>query len=121
MAVDANTASFGTADAQTKYTTRFKTGATSGDKSALKLTVGAKGTIMIAVRTGSNSKVRSLKVVKSGVEVLSCVLDENAQKHTAGDVTYYDYFTAEVEAGEYDLTYGDGAVNIYAIEYLAAK
>ena len=121
MAVDANTASFGTADAQTKYTTRFKTGATSGDKSALKLTVGAKGTIKIAVRTGSNSKVRSLKVVKSGVEVLSCVLDENAQKHTAGDVTYYDYFTAEVEAGEYDLTYGDGAVNIYAIEYLAAK
>ena len=53
--------------------------------------------------------------------MLSSVLDENAQKHTAGDVTYYDYFTAEVEAGEYDLTYGDGAVNIYAIEYLAAK
>ena len=121
MAVDANTASFGTADAQTKYTTRFKTGAKSSDKSGLKLTVDAKGTIKIAVRTGSNSKVRSLKVVKSGVEVLSCVLDENAQKHTAGDVTYYDYFTAEVEAGEYDLTYGDGAVNIYAIEYLAAK
>ena len=121
MAVDANTASFGTAEAQTKYTTRFKTGAGSGEKSALKLAVAAKGTIKIAVRTGSNSAVRNLKVVNAGVEVLSCTLDESTQKHTSGDVTYYDYFTADVDAGEYDLTYEAGSVNIYAIEYVAAK
>ena len=121
MAVDANTASFGTAEAQTKYTTRFKTGGGSGEKSALKLAVAAKGTIKIAVRTGSNSAVRNLKVVNAGVEVLSCTLDESTQKHTSGDVTYYDYFTADVDAGEYDLTYEAGSVNIYAIEYVAAK
>ena len=121
MAVDANSASFGTADAQTKYTTRFKTGASSGSKSGLKLTVAAKGTIKIAVRTGSNSAVRNLKVVNAGVEVLVCTLDESTQKHTAGDVTYYDYFTADVDAGEYDLTYDAGSANIYAIEYTAAK
>lgn len=121
MAVDANSASFGTAEAQTEYTTRFKTGATSGEKSALKLTVAAKGTLKIAARTGSNSSVRNLKVVNAGVEVLVCTLDESTQKHTVGEVTYYDYFTADVDAGEYDLTYDAGSANIYAIEYVAAK
>ena len=121
MAVDANTASFGTADAQTKYTARFKTGSTSGEKSGLKLTVAAKGTLKFAVRTGSNSSVRNLKLMNSGTELLACELDESKQKHTAGDVTYYDYFTVDVEAGEYDLAYTAGAVNIYAIEYVAAK
>ena len=121
IAVDENSASFGTTEAQTKYTTRFKTGATSGEKSALKLSVGAKGTLKIAVRTGSNSAIRSLKVLNAGVEVLACSLDESTQKHTVGDITYYDYFTAEVDAGEYDLQYADGSVNIYAIEYVAAK
>ena len=121
IAVDENNASFGTAEAQTKYTTRFKTGATSGEKSALKLSVGAKGTLKIAVRTGSNSAIRSLKVLNAGVEVLACSLDESTQKHTVGDITYYDYFTADVDAGEYDLQYTDGSVNIYAIEYVAAK
>ena len=121
IAVDENSASFGTADAQTKYTTRFKTGAKSGDASALKLSVAAKGTIKIAVRTGSNTSIRSLKVLNAGVEVLACSLDESTQKHTVGDITYYDYFTAEVDAGEYDLQYTDGSVNIYAIEYVAAK
>ncbi|MBR6731816.1 MAG: hypothetical protein IKL91_03800, partial [Bacteroidales bacterium] len=62
-----------------------------------------------------------LKVVNAGVEVLVCTLDESTQKHTAGDVTYYDYFTADVDAGEYDLTYDAGSANIYAIEYTAAK
>ena len=121
MAVDANSCSFGTADAVTAYTTRFKTGATSGAASALKLTVAAKGTIKIAVRTGSNSSIRNLKVVKAGVEVLACELDETKQKHTTDSGSYYDYFTADVDAGEYDLTYDAGAVNIYAIEYIAAK
>ena len=120
MAVDANTASFGTAEAQNKYTTRFKTGSGSGDASGLKLTVAAKGTIKVAVRTGSNSSVRYLYVSASGNQLLSCELDETKQKHTVGDISYYDYFTLDVEAGEYDLTYS-GAVNIYAIEYIAAK
>ena len=121
MAVDANTCAFGTADATTTYTHRFKTGATSGTASALKLTVAAKGTIKIAVRTGSNSAVRNLKVVNAGVEILACALDENVQKHASASGNYYDYFTADVDAGEYDLTYDAGAVNIYAIEYVAAK
>ena len=121
MAVDANSCSFGTADAVTAYKTRFKTGATSGAASALKLTVAAKGTIKIAARTGSNSSVRNLKVVKAGVEVLACELDETKQKHTTDSGSYYDYFTADVDAGEYDLTYDAGAVNIYAIEYIVAK
>ena len=121
MAVDANKCAFGTADDMTTYTTRFKTGATSGAASALKLTVAAKGTIKIAVRTGSNSSIRNLKVVKAGVEVLACELDENKQKHDTDSGSYYDYFTADVDAGEYDLTYDAGAVNIYAIEYVAAK
>ena len=121
IAIDANTANFGTAESQTKYESRFKTGGTSCDKNALKLTVAAKGTIKIAVRTGKNAEIRSLKLLNSGVSVLDCVLDENTQKHTAGDVTYYDYFTAEVDAGEYDLSYPDGSVNIYAIEYIPAS
>ena len=120
MAVDANTCAFGTADATTTYTHRFKTGATSGAASALKLTVAAKGTLKFAVRTGSNSSVRNLKLENAGTELLACELDESKQKHTVGDVSYYDYFTVEVEAGEYDLTYGAGAVNIYAIEYTPA-
>ena len=123
MAVDANTTLFGTAEAQTTYTSRFKTGATSGDKSGLKLTVGAKGTLKFAVRTGSNSSVRNLKLVKSGDELLVCSLDEgdDKQKHKVGDITYYDYFTIDVQEGEYDITYDQGAINIYAIEYKAAK
>ena len=119
MVVDANTASFGTAEAQNKYTTRFKTGSGSGDASGLKLTVDAKGTLKFAVRTGSNSSVRYLYVSASGNELLSCELDETKQKHTVGDISYYDYFTLDVDAGEYDLTYS-GAVNIYAIEYIPA-
>ena len=122
MAVDANNCTFGTTEATTAYTTRFKTGATSGAASALKLTVAAKGTIKIAVRTGSNnSAVRNLKVVKAGVEVLVCELDETKQKHTIDSGSYYDYFTTDVDAGEYDLTYDAGAVNIYAIEYIPAS
>jgi len=119
--VDLNTASFGTADSHTTYTSRLKTGGKSSSNRFLTLTVPSEGTVKIAARTGNNSdNTRTIVLTQGGTELLSYTFDEaNAiLLEDANSTKVYPYAVANVKAGDIVITFPVNGINIYAIEFV---
>mgnify|MGYP001159189674 CR=1 FL=1 len=122
-AIDSNKAYFGTADEFTSFPTRLKTGGKSSNKRFLTLTVPSKGTVKIAARTGSNSdNTRTIVLTQNGTKLLNKKLDEaDAIMVGEGDDAkkVYPYVTANVGAGDIDITFPENSINFYAVEFIA--
>ena len=123
--VDLNTATFGTADANTTFITRFKTGGASSSKRFLTLTVPSDGVVKIAGRTGSNSdNSRTIVLTQNDTQLLEYTFDEanavQGKDANGTDVKVYPYVTANVKAGDIVITFPVNSINIYAIEFIAS-
>lgn len=123
FAIDANSQYFGDATSQTRYTARMKTGAKSADNNGVALTLDAKGTIVIAMRSSSSSADRNVSLIDAtGASVATWTVgDSNSTKDVAieGEAepkTVFNYYTVQLEAGTYNFNY-DGGLNFYGLQY----
>jgi hypothetical protein len=129
MQIDANSAYFGDATTQTKFTHRLKSGAKSQTADTklcqVELNVTEAGTLKVYARTGSNSATdRNLvitqnenklydKVVKEANAVKVKGLDESdLEKET----NVYPIISVQVSAGTVILTFPTGSMNFYGFE-----
>lgn len=119
VSIDDNKCKFGTAAEYVQYTQRLKTGGKSSDKNALSLTVPSAGTLKVSARTASSSSPRAIVLTQNGTEVMNQTLDDtNFEESEDGKV--FPVYSCSVEAGTVDISYLDGAINIYAIELESA-
>ena len=117
MAIDGNTARFGTPLDSASYNFRLKTGGTSTEtKTFLKIHVPADGQLRIAARTGKNSENRSLILSQNGVTLYNALLSEDDTIHTEGK-RFYPYIYVKVEKGDLILSGFMNGINIYEIAF----
>ena len=126
MAIDANSANFGTKDAFDSYAFRLKTGGKGSSKNAMTLTVPADGLLGIAVRTGSNSDTTRTLVLSQGADTLynAVVKEADAVEVAVTDSTtakVYPFVTVPVKAGDVAIGYPVGSLNFYAFGFLAEE
>lgn len=121
MAIDANPARFGTAEAYTDYTHRLKSGGkSSATKNFITATIPADGQLRIAVRTGSNSATdRNLVIMQGETELYNKAVVEADTIEGVSPRTY-KYITVDVKAGSAVLSYPTNGLNFYAFAFKAA-
>ncbi len=143
IAVDANTAYFGDATAQKKFTHRLKTGGKSSSKNSLTLTVPSAGKVKVYVRTGSNSATdRNLTLTQNGTTLYDKVVQESDAVQVAEDdlnvtneepaagakalaegdpatVKVYPAVEIDAVAGTVEIGYPTGSLNFYGFEFIS--
>lgn len=113
--IDLSKAKFGTADENTQFISRLKSGGKSSEKRFLTLTVPSKGTVKIAARTGKSSdNTRTIVLTQNDKELVNKVLDEAEAVEKV-----HPYVTASVEAGDIVITFPVKSINFYAVEFVA--
>lgn len=128
LEIDTNNANFGTLEDYQGFTHRLKTGGKSSSKNCMSLSIPADGTLKVYARTATKDSERAIVITQSETEVFNQkFLDSQAatEKYTteAGEEktrTVFPVYTCEVKAGTADITYLDGAVNIYCFEFVKA-
>lgn len=127
LAVDANTAYFGTAESYVSFDYRLKTGGKSSSKNGLTLTLPVDGTLKVYARTGSNGATdRNIVLTQNETELVNKILLESeAVKVTMGEEVkeeknVYPVITVEAKKGDVAITYPVNSVNIYAFELVNA-
>lgn len=128
ISIDANNAVFrGTGIAPITCAYRLKTGGkTNADvsKNYLKLTASEAGTLMIGVRTGSNSDTtRTLVASQNGAEIFNQAVTEALKDSdmTGGAASYfYHMIEFPVAAGEVILSYPVNGINFYCFALVVA-
>lgn len=132
LAVDANSAYFGTPESYVSFDYRLKTGGKSSSKNNLTLTLPTDGTLKIYARTGSNSATdRNIVLTQNETELVNKILLESeATTITIEDATsptgkveknVYPVITVEAKKGDVAITYPVNSVNIYAIELVGTS
>ena len=127
LAVDANTAYFGTAESYVSFDYRLKTGGKSSSKNGLTLTLPVDGTLKVYARTGSNGATdRNIVLTQNETELANKILLESeAVKVTMGEEVkeeknVYPVISVEAKKGDIAITYPINSVNIYAFELVNA-
>lgn len=127
LAVDANTAYFGTAESYVSFDYRLKTGGKSSSKNGLTLTLPVDGTLKVYARTGSNGATdRNIVLTQNETELVNKILLESeAVKVTMGEEVkeeknVYPVISVEAKKGDIAITYPINSVNIYAFELVNA-
>ncbi len=127
LAVDANTAYFGTAESYVSFDYRLKTGGKSSSKNGLTLTLPADGTLKVYARTGKNGETdRNIVLTQNETELANKILLESeAVKVTMGEEVkeeknVYPVISVEAKKGDVAITYPINSVNIYAFELVTA-
>lgn len=127
LAVDANTAYFGTAESYVSFDYRLKTGGKSSSKNGLTLTLPADGTLKVYARTGKNdAQDRNIVLTQNETELVNKILLESeAVKVTMGEEVkeeknVYPVISVEAKKGDVAITYPINSVNIYAFELVNA-
>lgn len=124
LAVDANSAYFGTSESYVSFDYRLKTGGKSSSKNNLTLTLPTDGTLKIYARTGSNSATdRNIVLTQNETELVNKILLESeAVKATIGEEekNVYPVISAEAKKGDVVITYPVGSINFYAFELVNA-
>lgn len=125
LAVDANTAYFGTPESYVSFDYRLKTGGKSSSKNNLTLTLPTDGTLKVYARTGSNGATdRNIVLTQNETELVNKILLESeAGKATIDEVekNVYPVITVEAKKGDVAITYPVNSVNIYAIELVGTS
>lgn len=127
LAVDANTAYFGTSESYVSFDYRLKTGGKSSPKNGLTLTLPADGTLKVYARTGKNDAPdRNIVLTQNETELVNKILLESeAVKVTMGEEVkeeknVYPVISVEAKKGDIAITYPINSVNIYAFELVNA-
>lgn len=127
LAVDANTAYFGTAESYVSFDYRLKTGGKSSSKNGLTLTLPVDGTLKVYARTGSNGATdRNIVLTQNETELVNKILLESeAVKVTMGEEVkeeknVYPVISVEAKKGDIAINYPINSVNIYAFELVNA-
>ena len=127
LAVDANTAYFGTPESYVSFDYRLKTGGKSSSKNGLTLTLPADGTLKVYARTGKNdAQDRNIVLTQNETELVNKILLESeAVKVTMGEEVkeeknVYPVISVEAKKGDVAITYPINSVNIYAFELVNA-
>lgn len=125
-AIDANSATFGTAANPVKLETRLKTGGKSSTKNSLTVTVPSAGALKVYVRTGSNSATdRNLVLTQNGSELFNRVIQESDVTETIPQVDgtetkVYPVIEVAVSAGTVAVEYPVNGLNFYGFEFVSA-
>lgn len=124
LAVDANTAYFGTPESYVSFDYRLKTGGKSSSKNNLTLTLPVDGTLKVYARTGSNGATdRNVILTQNETELANKIVSESeAGKVTIGEKenNVYPIITVEAKKGDVAITYPVGSMNFYAFELVNA-
>ena len=120
LAVDANSAYFGTPESYVSFGYRLKTGGKSSSKNNLTLTLPVDGTLKVYARTGSNGATdRNVILTQNETELANKIVSESeAGKVTIGEKenNVYPIITVEAKKGDVAITYPVGSMNFYAFE-----
>ena len=115
LVVDANEATYGTAEENATYTHRLKVGGKTSAKRALTLNVPADGKLRVAARSSSSSDETRTLVIKQGdVELYNQVV-KDADKVDGR----YPYAYADVKKGTVTIELPINALNFYAFGFQA--
>ena len=100
LAVDANSAYFGTPESYVSFGYRLKTGGKSSSKNNLTLTLPTDGTLKVYARTGKNTATdRNIVLTQNETELVNKILLESeAGKVTIGEEEKNVYPIITVEA-----------------------
>lgn len=124
LAVDANSAYFGTPESYVSFGYRLKTGGKSSLKNNLTLTLPVDGTLKVYARTGSNGATdRNVILTQNETELANKIVSESeAGKVTIGEKenNVYPIITVEAKKGDVAITYPVGSMNFYAFELVNA-
>lgn len=124
LAVDANSAYFGTPESYVSFGYRLKTGGKSSSKNNLTLTLPVDGTLKVYARTGSSGATdRNVILTQNETELANkIVLESEAVKATIDGVekNVYPVITVEAKKGDVAITYPVGSINFYAFELVTA-
>ena len=124
LAVDANSAYFGTSESYVSFDYRLKTGGKSSSKNNLTLTLPVDGTLKVYARTGSNGATdRNVILTQNETELANKIVSESeAGKVTIGEKenNVYPIITVEAKKGDVAITYPVGSMNFYAFELVNA-
>ena len=115
LVVDANEASYGTAEENATYTHRLKIGGKTSDKRSMTLAIPADGKLRVAARSSSSSDETRTLVIKQGdVELYNQVV-KDADKVDGR----YPYAYADVKKGTVTIELPVNALNFYAFGFQA--
>lgn len=121
VAVDESGARFGTAESNTRYEYRLKSGGKSGTANNMSIAVPASGTLEICVRTGKNGETdRNLVLTQDGTELYNKVVQEaDATSITidGNESKVYPIVSVAVDKGTIDVTYPTNSLNFYAFTF----
>ena len=117
LAIDANTASFGTEEAQVAYTHRLKSGGASSAQNAMELNIPADGKVRIAPRTASGTATDRKLILVQGEDTLYNKVVVEADT-LPGRI--YPYVTVEAKKGTLQIGYTNG-INFYSFAFLAGE
>ena len=128
MQIDANPAVFkGNGIAEITCTHRLKTGGKTNEavtKNYMKLMASEAGTLLIGVRTGSNSDAtRKLVVSQNGAEIFNDFISEalkDSVVNDGGKAYFYHMVEVPVAAGQIILSYPVNGLNFYCFALLVA-
>lgn len=113
LVVDANEASYGTAEENATYTHRLKIGGKTSDKRSMTLAIPADGKLRVAARSSSSSDETRTLVIKQGdVELYNQVV-KDADKVDGR----YPYAYADVKKGTVTIELPVNALNFYAFGF----
>lgn len=124
LAVEANSASFGTPDSYVSFDYCLKTGGKSSKKNGLTLTLPVDGILKVYARTGSNDATDRNVILTQNETVLvnKVLLESEAVKATIGEVekNVYPVISVEAKKGDVAVTYPINSVKFYAFELVNA-
>lgn len=115
LVIDANNATYGTAEENATYAYRLKVGGKTSEKRALTLAIPADGKLRVAARSSSSSDETRTLVIKQGdVELYNQVV-KDADKVDGR----YPYAYADVKKGTVTIELPINALNFYAFGFQA--
>ena len=122
VSVDGIEARFGTAESNTRYEYRLKSGGKSSSANCMSIAVPSSGTLEICVRTGKNGETdRNLVLTQDGKELYNKVVQESdATSITLDDGNeskVYPIISVAVNQGTVEVTYPTGSMNFYAFTF----
>ena len=122
VSVDENEARFGTAENNTRYEYRLKSGGKSSSANGISIAVPASGTLEICVRTGKNGETdRNLVLTQDGKELYNKVVQETDAKsitlEDGNSSNVYPIVSVPVSKGTVDVAYPTNSLNFYAFTF----
>ena len=127
LAIDENSAWFGTAGEQMKFSYRLKTGGKSDSNNNLSLAIPGAGKVLVYVRTGSNTATdRNIVLTQNETELYNQVVLESSKvlvkgldsKEPEKETNVYPVIEVDVTEGTLAIAYPTNSLNFYGFQFV---